>query len=193
MNDLDKKICLYQAEKVSLITEYERDIMLEYLNIVSRYKKKKAEKEKHRLEEMKQKEIKVKELGKEIQKYGIDFLKKYTSTKQFREKYSDFLYLISIKPTNYGDVCSIEISKTQDGIDWNKVDKWEKLHEDEFDNDDDLDKANPYYDNKWYTELLRVGSAAIKSKYKDEIKKYGLTIHTGDGDECQIYIDYSED
>lgn len=29
---------------------------------------------------MKQKEIKVKELGKEIQKYGIDFLKKYTST-----------------------------------------------------------------------------------------------------------------
>lgn len=44
MNDLDKKICLYRAEKVSLITEYGRDIILEYLNIVSRYKKRKQKK-----------------------------------------------------------------------------------------------------------------------------------------------------
>lgn len=44
MDNLDKKICLYQAEKASLITEYERDIMLEYLNVVSRYKKRKRKK-----------------------------------------------------------------------------------------------------------------------------------------------------
>ena len=62
-------------------------------------------------------------------------------------------------------------------------------HIDEYDSEDAAAAKNPYGEPKWYNELLKEGKKYLNVKYKKEIKDLDLNINTGDGDECNIYID----
>lgn len=126
-------------------------------------------------------------LLKDIQMSIISYLKKYSTSPEFKKKYKDYLYMIKIVPEMYGDPYSVQICEEQDGIDWDKVYKWEKDnpgHDAEW-----YGKNCPYYENGWYDELLRVGKRYADDNYADVFKKYGIHIGTGDGDECNIYIE----
>lgn len=108
----------------------------------------------------------LKKLLKKMQTDCIQYLKKYSNSSQFKNKYKKYMYMVDIIPEEYGDPYSIQITDYQNGI------------------DPDSDDIN----NKWYTELLHAGEKYLKDKYKKEISKYAIIIDTGEGDECNIYI-----
>ena len=171
MTRLELAIC--EAENNGDIDIYTRDMMLDMIN------------------ERVRDEAKRESMAKAMQADLFTYLKKYITQKDFKDKYKDFLYLINIKKDGYSEFnTTIEITRQQDGIDWNKVEKWQKEHKKETAGltDEEIDKMNPYYKNDWYTELLDVGSRYLKSKYKKEMRKCRIGVTTGDGDEGHIYI-----
>lgn len=107
---------------------------------------------------------------KSMQRDCISHLKMYSSTSRFKNMYKKYLGLIEIKDTDYGDPFSIQITSYQNGLPDNY-------------NYDDIDK-----DTSWYYDLLNEGKKYLEDKYKNDMKKYGIYVHTGDGDEGTIYI-----
>ena len=124
-----------------------------------------------------------------LQDEGIDFLKKYISKAEFKSKYKDKLYMISIEATDYGDPYSIQITEYQDGVDWDKLTEWEK-HNPKITNESDADywKRNPYTNKDWYNELIDECISYLQSKYSKEMIERGISLSSGDGDEGNIYI-----
>lgn len=106
-------------------------------------------------------------LLKKMQTDCVQYLKKYSNSAQFKNKYKKYMYMVDITPEEYGDPYSIQISDYQSGIDYESGDD----------------------NNDWYNELLDAGEKYLKNKYKKEISKYRIRIHTGDGDECNIYLE----
>lgn len=94
----------------------------------------------------------------------INFLKKYIASSEFKKRYKEYLYMINIQETDYGDLFSITITDFQNGM--NK-------------NDDD---------NTWYHELLDIGKEYISKRFEQFRGKVWHDIDTGDGDEGTIYV-----
>lgn len=101
----------------------------------------------------------------------ISFLKRYSTSKEFKEKYKDYLYMIDIEEEGYGSAFSIQITEFQDGVD--------------YDREDDISEPN----TDWYRELLYMGKEYIKIRFKPWKGKIWSDVNTGDGDEGNIYVE----
>lgn len=71
--------------------------------------------------------------------------------------------MIVIRPTDYGEICSISFTDYQNGY------------------DDNIKDPNIRENNDWYNEVMEVGEAFIK-------RRFGIAANTGDGDEGTLYI-----
>lgn len=130
---------------------------------------------------------KMNKIGDQIQKYVIANLKKYASTKEFKNKYKDHIteFSINIGEDNAGSAYGVKISDFQDGIDLNYIDKWEKKNPNK-----DINEC-PILNSDWYWDLLNKGKELAKkaNKIYNKNNEYHLGVDTGDGDEATIYID----
>lgn len=135
-------------------------------------------------------EAEKQKIGKKVQQYVITALKKYVSSKEFKDKYKDNLTpdSINIKKADVNSGFEVQISDLQNGTDWDAIEKWEK------ENPDKNYKQCPICDIDWYNTLLAYGEElAIEAANKfDPDDKFEFDIDTGDGDEATIYIDLNK-
>lgn len=133
------------------------------------------------------------QVGNELQKRLIKFLKDYVKKEKFDEKYKDsacsYLVACTIKPDDEISMFGVEISDCQNG--WgDEIDPaWLRKHKD-YKVKEDWSK-DPVYNNDWYYELLDVGSKEAENIFKSipGSEDMILDVDTGDGDEGLIYID----
>ena len=93
-------------------------------------------------------------IGKKIQQYVVTGLKKYASSKEFKNKYKNNLTpdSINIKKADVNSGYEVQISDWQLGMDINAIEKWEK------ENPDKSTEDCPIWNYDWYYDLLGYGS-----------------------------------
>ena len=120
--------------------------------------------------------------GKKIQTALYTHLKKFTSSPSFKAKHKDYLGACEITKSEYSKY-GVQISDWQYGIDEDAIDNWSKNHPGQEVTDEIYSKAS-----QWYYETLDEGLKFLKETFSNEIKFFGFSINTGDGDEANLYI-----
>lgn len=122
-------------------------------------------------------------LGKKVEEYLKDYIKKNNYDKLYKDSIYSYKRCLCIE---YDPILNydVRISDYQDGIDYDAYINLKKKDE-----SIDINK-DPRFDNEWYTDLLDEGEKCTKSIFNtlENHNNFYLEVSTGDGDEGYIYI-----